>query len=68
MKIGKVNYCYTKMLLVQVDGINLKLAFGQATLSVKSLLQTQVEDEDEDEDEDEVDDKMVMRKPYPILL
>lgn len=66
MKIGKVNYCYTKMLLVQVDGINLKLAFGQATLSVKSLLQTQVEDEDEDEDE--VDGKMVMRKPYPILL
>lgn len=64
MKIGKVNYCYTKMLLVQVDGINLKLAFGQATLSVKSLLQTQVEDEDEDE----VDGKMVMRKPYPILL
>lgn len=64
MKIGKVNYCYTKMLLVQVDVINLKLAFGQATLSVKSLLQTQVEDEDEDE----VDGKMVMRKPYPILL
>lgn len=64
MKIGKVNYCYTKMLLVQIDGINLKLAFGQATLSVKSLLQTQVEDEDEDE----VDGKMVMRKPYPILL